>query len=154
TPANVQGKINEMCGLAPTDDILLFEEIKYAESVMCDAMDLKVTFKLEQMEDGDIVCVQHSNPLAQEGAAAAAVAAAGAAVRRGGSGGGSAVRYPDVPSFLKYARNRQLAHLQQLHQTKVPSVRNCATGGGAMGSTGRCNQVVEGGVIGGELSGR
>ncbi|CAI7871880.1 unnamed protein product, partial [Closterium sp. NIES-53] len=104
-------------------------EIKYAESVMCDAMDLKVTFKLEHMEDGDIVCVQHSNPLAQEGAAAAAaaaaVAAARAAVGRGGSGGGSAVRYPDVPSFLKYARNRQLAHLQQLHQTKVPSVRNC-----------------------------
>ncbi|CAI7781268.1 unnamed protein product, partial [Closterium sp. NIES-53] len=114
TPADVQGKINEMCGLAPTDDILLFE----------------VTFKLEQMEDGDIVCVQHSNSLAQEGAAAtaaaaAAVAAAGAAVGRGGSGGGSAVRYPDVPSFLKYARNRQLAHLKQLHQTKVPSVRNC-----------------------------
>ncbi|CAI7826898.1 unnamed protein product [Closterium sp. NIES-54] len=98
-----------MCGLAPTDDNLLFE-VRVGREEGCNVS-------------------AHSNPLAQEGAAAAAaaaaVAAARAAVGRGGSGGGSAVRYPDVPSFLKYARNRQLAHLQQLHQTKVPSVRNC-----------------------------
>ncbi|CAI7755295.1 unnamed protein product [Closterium sp. NIES-53] len=72
TPADVRGKINKMCGLAPTDDILLFEEIKFEPSVMCEALDRTVTFKGAELEDGDIVCVQRAKPLAPEGAAGAA----------------------------------------------------------------------------------
>ncbi|CAI5532798.1 unnamed protein product, partial [Closterium sp. Naga37s-1] len=72
TPADVRGKINKMCGLAPTDDILLFEEIKFEPSVMCEALDRTVTFKGAELEDGDIVCVQRTKPLAPEGAAGAA----------------------------------------------------------------------------------
>ncbi|CAI5485408.1 unnamed protein product [Closterium sp. Naga37s-1] len=103
-PGDVREKVKEMCDLAPTNDILLFEELKFEPSVICVALEDKVTFKGAKLEDGDIVCVQHANLLAQEGAAAAAGAT--------GSGGGSVVRYPDVPSFLEYARNRQLMHLQ------------------------------------------
>ncbi|CAI7833682.1 unnamed protein product [Closterium sp. NIES-53] len=66
---------------------------------MCEALDFKVTFKRAQLEDGDIVCVQCANPLAQGGAAAAAWAT--------GRIDGSAVRYPDVPSFLEYVSNRK-----------------------------------------------
>ncbi|CAI6001304.1 unnamed protein product [Closterium sp. NIES-65] len=51
TPADVRGKVNEICGLAPTDDILLFEEIKFELSVMCEALDRTVTFKGGQLED-------------------------------------------------------------------------------------------------------
>ncbi|CAI6008719.1 unnamed protein product [Closterium sp. NIES-65] len=70
TPADVRGKVNEICGLPPTDDILLFEaiqtsplsplpplfpptpqEIKFELSVMCEALDRTVTFKGGQLED-------------------------------------------------------------------------------------------------------
>ncbi|CAI6008692.1 unnamed protein product [Closterium sp. NIES-65] len=105
-PADVRGKINEMCGLAPTDDILLFEEIKYEPSVMCEAMDCTVTFKGGQLDDGDIICVQRAKQLAQEGAVGTA-----------GSGGSAVrVRYPDVPSFLEYVRNRHVVHFRRLEK--------------------------------------
>ncbi|CAI7829765.1 unnamed protein product [Closterium sp. NIES-53] len=68
------------------------QEIKFEPSVMCKALDRTVTFKGAQLEDGDIVCVQRAKPLAPEGAAGAA------------RSGESAVRYPDVPSFLEYVR--------------------------------------------------
>ncbi|CAI5502911.1 unnamed protein product [Closterium sp. Naga37s-1] len=105
TPADVRGKINEMCGLSFTDDILLFEEIKFEPSVMCEAMDCTVTFRGGQLEDGDIICVQRAKPLAREGAAAGAAGS-----------GGSTVRYPDVPSFLEYVRNRQVVHFRRLEK--------------------------------------
>ncbi|CAI7812546.1 unnamed protein product [Closterium sp. NIES-53] len=110
-PGDVRGKINEMCGLPPTEDILMYEEIKFDPSVMCEAMDRKVTFKGGQLEDGDIVCVQRASlpPPTADGAAEGAAAA--------GNGGG-AVRYPDVPSFLEYVRNRQVVHFRRLEKPK------------------------------------
>ncbi|CAI7883773.1 unnamed protein product [Closterium sp. NIES-54] len=74
-------------------------------------MDRKVTFKGGQLEDGDIVCVQRASlpPPTADGAAEGAAAA--------GNGGG-AVRYPDVPSFLEYVRNRQVVHFRRLEKPK------------------------------------
>ncbi|GJP56486.1 hypothetical protein CLOM_g15553 [Closterium sp. NIES-68] len=94
-PGDVRGKINEMCGLAHTEEILLFEEIKFEPSVMCEPMDRKITFKGGQLEDGDIVCVQRVPRPGQE-----------------------TVRHPDVPSFLEYVRNRQVVHFRRLEKPK------------------------------------
>ncbi|KAJ0087958.1 hypothetical protein Patl1_32831 [Pistacia atlantica] len=53
---------------------------------MCEHLDKRTSFRLSQIEDGDIICFQKSPPLESEGEC----------------------RYPDVPSFLEYVHNRQV----------------------------------------------
>ncbi|XP_074566066.1 ubiquitin C-terminal hydrolase 13-like isoform X2 [Curcuma longa] len=84
-PADILSKLNEMAGFSPSVEIQLFEEIKFEPNVMCDHIDNNVPFHSSQLEDGDIICYQKSLPL----------------------GCNDQIRYPDVPSFLEYIRNRQ-----------------------------------------------
>jgi ubiquitin carboxyl-terminal hydrolase 7 len=72
------------------------QEIKFEPNVMCEHIDKKATFKASQLEDGDILCYQKALTREQE----------------------ESYRYPDVPSFLEYIRNRQVVHFRHLEKPK------------------------------------
>ncbi|XP_020097199.1 ubiquitin carboxyl-terminal hydrolase 12-like isoform X2 [Ananas comosus] len=95
-PTEILTKLNKMAGFSPSEEIELYEEIKFEPSVMCEHIDKRLTFRSSQLEDGDIICYQRS-PLLE-----------------------SADRfwYPDVPSFLEYVHNRQVVHFRSLEKPK------------------------------------
>ncbi|KAH8955666.1 hypothetical protein BDL97_08G152600 [Sphagnum fallax] len=95
-PTDILEKLNEMAGFAPTEEIQLYEEIKFEPNVMCEHIDKKATFKASQLEDGDILCYQKALTREEE----------------------ESYRYPDVPSFLEYIRNRQVVHFRHLEKPK------------------------------------
>ncbi|KAF2289569.1 hypothetical protein GH714_037204 [Hevea brasiliensis] len=92
-PMEILAKLNQMAGFAPDEEIELYEEIKFEPCVMCEHLDKRTSFRLSQIEDGDIICFQKSPPLQGE----------------------EDCRYPDVPSFLEYVHNRQDASLKDVH---------------------------------------
>ncbi|XP_013611649.1 PREDICTED: ubiquitin carboxyl-terminal hydrolase 12-like isoform X1 [Brassica oleracea var. oleracea] len=94
-PMDITGKLNEMAGFAPGEEIELFEEIKFEPCVMCEHLDKKTSFKLCQIEDGDIICFQ--KPFGNKEIEC---------------------RYPAVPSFLEYVQNRQLVRFRALEKPK------------------------------------
>ncbi|KAM7262159.1 hypothetical protein ACFE04_021236 [Oxalis oulophora] len=87
-PIEILEKLNKMAGFAPNEEIELYEEIKFEPSVMCEHLDKRTTFRLSQIEDGDIICFQKAPQLESE----------------------ESCQYPDVPSFLEYVHNRQNRH--------------------------------------------
>ncbi|GLT65310.1 hypothetical protein SLA2020_377490, partial [Shorea laevis] len=93
-PIEFIAKLNQMAGFAPDEEIELYEEIKFEPSVMCEQLDKRTSFRLSQIEDGDIICFQKS-PLENE-----------------------EFRYPDVPSFLEYVHNRQIVRFRSLERPK------------------------------------
>ncbi|KAH0927445.1 hypothetical protein HID58_019701 [Brassica napus] len=94
-PMDIVGQLNQMAGFAPDEEIELFEEIKFEPCVMCEQLDKKTSFRLSQIEDGDIICFQ--KPLSiQE----------------------NECPYPDVPSFLAYVQNREVVRFRTLEKTK------------------------------------
>ncbi|XP_010557963.1 PREDICTED: ubiquitin carboxyl-terminal hydrolase 12-like [Tarenaya hassleriana] len=95
-PMDIIEKLNEMAGFAPDQEIELFEEIKYEPCVMCEHLDKKTSFRLCQIEDGDIICYQ--KVLTDKDS--------------------SECQYPDVPSFLEYVQNRQLVRFRSLEKPK------------------------------------
>ncbi|XP_057507402.1 ubiquitin C-terminal hydrolase 13-like isoform X2 [Actinidia eriantha] len=95
-PTEILTKLNEMAGYAPDEEIDLYEEIKFEPQVMCDPIDQKITFRFNQLEDGDIICFQKSLPKETS----------------------NQFRYPDVPSFLEYVHNRQVVHFRVLEKPK------------------------------------
>ncbi|KAF8673527.1 hypothetical protein HU200_048610 [Digitaria exilis] len=95
-PSEILEKLNEMAGFSPDQEIDLYEEIKFEPSVMCETVDKKLTFRSNQLLDGDIICFQKS-PRADHD---------------------TQVRYPDVPSFLEYVHNRQVVHFRSLEKPK------------------------------------
>ncbi|XP_024389478.1 ubiquitin C-terminal hydrolase 12 isoform X2 [Physcomitrium patens] len=95
-PADILERLNEMAGFPPNEEIQLYEEIKFEPNVMCEHIEKKSTFKASQLEDGDIICYQRALTREQE----------------------LASRYPDVPSFLEYVRNRQIVHFRRLDKPK------------------------------------
>ncbi|XP_076890781.1 ubiquitin C-terminal hydrolase 12-like isoform X1 [Bidens hawaiensis] len=124
-PTEILPKLNELAGFAPDEEIELFEvnlfvclidmilcytinhfncflnsplffqEIKFEPNVMCEHIDIKLTFRASQLEDGDIICFQ--KPL---------------------QSGTVKCRYPDVPSFLEYVHNRQVVRFRSLEKPK------------------------------------
>ncbi|KAG2683200.1 hypothetical protein I3760_10G021700 [Carya illinoinensis] len=85
-PIEILGKLNQMAGFAPDEEIELYEEIKFEPCVMCEHLDKRTSFRSSQIEDGDIICFQKSpRPESEE-----------------------ECRYPDVSSFLEYVHNRQV----------------------------------------------
>ncbi|CAH8312564.1 unnamed protein product [Eruca vesicaria subsp. sativa] len=94
-PMDITGKLNEMAGFAPDEEIELFEEIKFEPCVMCERLDKKTSFKLCQIEDGDIICFQKLLGNKE-----------------------TECRYPAVPSFLEYVQNRQLVRFRALEKPK------------------------------------
>ncbi|CAN8298447.1 unnamed protein product [Cochlearia groenlandica] len=94
-PMDIIGKLNEMAGFAPAEEIELFEEIKFDPSVMCEHLDKKTSFRLCQIEDGDIICFQ--KPLVNKDIECS---------------------YPTAPLFLEYVQNRQLVRFRALEKPK------------------------------------
>ncbi|KAG1358578.1 putative Ubiquitin carboxyl-terminal hydrolase 13 [Cocos nucifera] len=95
-PSEILTKLNELAGYSPNEEIELYEEIKFEPSVMCEHIDKKLTFRSSQLEDGDIICYQKSPAVESD----------------------DQFRYPDVPSFLEYVRNRQVVHFRSLEKPK------------------------------------
>ncbi|KAE9619222.1 putative ubiquitinyl hydrolase 1 [Lupinus albus] len=94
-PMDILTKLIEMAGFALDEEIELFEEIKSEPHVMCEHVDINVTFHANQLEDGDIICIQKT--LVENG---------------------EQFRYPDVPSFLEYVHNRQVVRFRYLEKPK------------------------------------
>ncbi|XWS56120.1 hypothetical protein CRYUN_Cryun09bG0059200 [Craigia yunnanensis] len=95
-PIEYTVKLNQMAGFAPDEEIELYEEIKFEPCVMCEHLDKRCSFRLSQIEDGDIICFQKSPPIENE----------------------EACRFPDVPSFLEYVHNRQIVRFRSLERPK------------------------------------
>ncbi|KAJ7975928.1 ubiquitin carboxyl-terminal hydrolase 12 [Quillaja saponaria] len=94
-PIDILPKLNQMAGFDPDEQIELYEEIKFEPCVMCEHLDKRISFRLSQIEDGDIICFQKSALL-----------------------DGEECRYPDIPSFLHYVHNRQIVHFRSLERPK------------------------------------
>ncbi|XP_038697160.1 ubiquitin carboxyl-terminal hydrolase 12 isoform X1 [Tripterygium wilfordii] len=94
-PIEILSKLNQMAGFAPDEEIELYEEIKSEPTVMCEHIDKKTSFRLSQIEDGDIICFQKCSVESE-----------------------TEFRYPDVPSFLEYVHNRQMVHFRSLDRPK------------------------------------
>ncbi|EMS52242.1 Ubiquitin carboxyl-terminal hydrolase 12 [Triticum urartu] len=95
-PQDILPKLRKMAGFLQDDDVELYEEIKFEPNVMCEYIDNRIIFRSCQLEDGDIVCFQKSpKPDTAD-----------------------QFRYPDVPSFLVYIRNRQVVHFRSLEKPK------------------------------------
>ncbi|NP_001346281.1 Ubiquitin carboxyl-terminal hydrolase 12 [Zea mays] len=95
-PQDILPKLKMLAGFSQDDDIELYEEIKFEPNVMCEYIDNRLLFRSCQLEDGDIICFQKSSK-------------ADSADR---------YRFPDVPSFLTYIRNRQVVHFRSLEKPK------------------------------------
>ncbi|KAJ6923886.1 ubiquitin carboxyl-terminal hydrolase 12 [Populus alba x Populus x berolinensis] len=95
-PIEILAKLNQMAGFPPDEDIELYEEIKFEPCVMCEHLDNRASFRISQIEDGDIICFLKSPPLEKE----------------------EDCRYPDVPSYLEYVHNRQVVHFRSLEKPK------------------------------------
>nr|XP_023929858.1 ubiquitin carboxyl-terminal hydrolase 12-like isoform X3 [Quercus suber] len=106
-PVKILAKLNEMAGFSADEEIELYEEIKFEPAIMCECIDKKMTFHASQLEDGDIVCFQKSPQV----------------------GSSDQYRYPDVPSFLDYVKNRQVVESVPRAQTKtkvIPSTQEAS----------------------------
>ncbi|GMN39634.1 hypothetical protein TIFTF001_008866 [Ficus carica] len=95
-PIEILGKLDQMAGFASDEEIELYEEIKFDPCVMCEHLDKRASFRLSQIEDGDIICFQKAAPTETE----------------------EACKYPDVPSYLEYVHNRQIVHFRVLERPK------------------------------------
>ncbi|XP_037414267.1 ubiquitin carboxyl-terminal hydrolase 13-like isoform X2 [Triticum dicoccoides] len=93
TPSDIVPKLNEIAGFQPDEDIELYEEIKFEPNIMCEPVDCDVSFSLNQIADGDILCYQKRCSLDQH-------------------------RHPNVSSFFEYVHNRQVVHFRLLEKPK------------------------------------
>ncbi|TMW96090.1 hypothetical protein EJD97_007923 [Solanum chilense] len=78
-------KLKELVGFSPDDEIDLFEEIQFQPSVWCEKLNIMLSIRDYQLEDGDIICFQKSlrNQCREQ------------------------YRFPEVPLFLKYVYSWQ-----------------------------------------------
>nr|GEW40507.1 ubiquitin carboxyl-terminal hydrolase 12-like isoform X2 [Tanacetum cinerariifolium] len=95
-PIEIIPKLNQFAGFSPDEEIELYEEIKFEPSVMCERLEKRASFRSSQLEDGDIICFQKPPQ----------------------SFDYEKYRYPDVPSFLEYVKNRQMVHFRSLDRPK------------------------------------
>ncbi|KAK1389757.1 ubiquitin carboxyl-terminal hydrolase 12 [Heracleum sosnowskyi] len=95
-PVDILKRLNELAGFDTDEEIELYEEVKFEPCVMCDRLDMRASFRMSQIEDGDIICFQKIPNLQSE----------------------EEYRYPDVPSYLEYVKNRQIVHMRSLERPK------------------------------------
>ncbi|KAM0883676.1 hypothetical protein ACQ4PT_031462 [Festuca glaucescens] len=95
-PSDIVQKLNEIAGFQPDEDIELYEEIKFEPTVMCEPVDVDVSFSSSQISDGDIICYQKRCSLDRM----------------------DQHRHPNVPSFFEYIHNRQVVHFRLLDKPK------------------------------------
>ncbi|XP_013611723.1 PREDICTED: ubiquitin carboxyl-terminal hydrolase 13 isoform X1 [Brassica oleracea var. oleracea] len=94
-PMDIVGQLNQMAGFAPDEEIELYEEIKFEPCVLCEHLDKKTSFRLSQIENGDIICYQKPISIQE-----------------------NECPYPDVPSFLEYVHNREVVRFRALEKPK------------------------------------
>ncbi|GAU12345.1 hypothetical protein TSUD_252960 [Trifolium subterraneum] len=79
-PSEILTNLNKLADYDPDEEIDLYEEIKFEPYVMCEPVDKKLSFQQSQLENGDIICFQKASAMDNV----------------------KLIRYPDVPSYLKY----------------------------------------------------
>lgn len=94
--SDIVPKLNEIAGFQPDEDIELYEEIKFEPNIMCEQIDYDVSFSLNQLVDGDILCYQKRCSLDIT----------------------DQHRHPNVSSFFEYVHNRQVVHFRLLDKPK------------------------------------
>ncbi|KAJ4898182.1 Ubiquitin carboxyl-terminal hydrolase 13 [Raphanus sativus] len=94
-PMDIIGELIQMAGFTPDEEIELFEEIKFQPCVMCEQLDKNTSFRLSQIEDGDIICYQKALSIQDD-----------------------EYSYPDVPLFLEYVQNREVVRFRTLEKPK------------------------------------
>ncbi|GER44811.1 ubiquitin carboxyl-terminal hydrolase, partial [Striga asiatica] len=95
-PIEILANLNELAGFAPDEEIELFEEIKFEPRLMCVSLDKGSSFRLNEIEDGDIIWFQKQLSPESE----------------------MQFRFPDVPFFMHYVKNRQVVHFRALEKPK------------------------------------
>ncbi|XP_071709501.1 ubiquitin C-terminal hydrolase 13-like isoform X2 [Rutidosis leptorrhynchoides] len=95
TPYEMISKLNERAGFSPDEDIYFFEERYFEPHVMCEELARKCSFILRNIGDGDIIYFQKIPQFEYE----------------------EEYRYPDVPSYLEYVKNRQTVRFRSLDRT-------------------------------------
>ncbi|XP_020222198.1 ubiquitin carboxyl-terminal hydrolase 12 isoform X2 [Cajanus cajan] len=95
-PLDIYSTLNQMAGFAVDEEIELFEEIKFDPRVMCEHVNEMLSFQINQLEDGDIICYQKAPK----------------------AGSGEQFHHPNVPSFLEYVHNRQVVRFRILAKPK------------------------------------
>jgi hypothetical protein len=61
-PSDILPKLRSLAGFCASEPIELYEEIKFDPSVMCEAIDIHLTFSDSGITTGDIICYQKSLP--------------------------------------------------------------------------------------------
>jgi len=88
----MHGEMCKMAGLPVETPLLIYEEIKFEPSVMCERINSNSTLVVLQLEPGDIICFQRAlGPEAE-----------------------AKLRRPTVKSFLDFIRNRQIITFKAL----------------------------------------
>nr|CAB3478443.1 unnamed protein product [Digitaria exilis] len=95
-PSDIAERLNEIAGFPSDEDIELYEEVKFEPCVMCEPIDTDVSFRLSQIEDGDIICYQ----------------------KRCLPDKMDQYLYATVPSFFEYIRNKQVVRFRLLEKPK------------------------------------
>ncbi|CAI5509059.1 unnamed protein product [Closterium sp. Naga37s-1] len=95
-PADVLGRIKELCGLAANEDVLLFEERNSGMDVESKPVDKASTFEGMKLKEAGILWVQKALIAAYR----------------------SIVKHPDVPLFLKFVQTQQVVHFRRLENPR------------------------------------
>uniref|UniRef100_A0A0D9VVE1 RING-type E3 ubiquitin transferase n=1 Tax=Leersia perrieri TaxID=77586 RepID=A0A0D9VVE1_9ORYZ len=61
-PSEILPKLRSLAGFSASETIELYEEIKFDPSVMCEPIDIDLTFSASEIITGDIICYQKSPP--------------------------------------------------------------------------------------------
>ncbi|CAI8613621.1 unnamed protein product [Vicia faba] len=99
-PSDILARLNEMAGFDPDQEIELYEEISFKPNVMCEPVDKKLTFKANELENGDIICFQKSSAMDNE----------------------KHFPFPDVPSYLQFVHIYELpisSFSQRIRRSKI-----------------------------------
>ncbi|KAL5101399.1 hypothetical protein RYX36_005726 [Vicia faba] len=86
-PTKILKNLNRLAGNDPNEDIQLYEEIRFEPNVMCVPVNIRLTYLESELQNGDILCFQKASAIFNNK---------------------NNLRYPDVPSYLKYVHNRQV----------------------------------------------
>uniref|UniRef100_A0A0E0D2A3 Ubiquitin carboxyl-terminal hydrolase 7 ICP0-binding domain-containing protein n=1 Tax=Oryza meridionalis TaxID=40149 RepID=A0A0E0D2A3_9ORYZ len=61
-PSDILPKLRSLAGFCASEPIELYEEVDFDPSVMCEAIDIDLTFSASGIMTGDIICYQKSPP--------------------------------------------------------------------------------------------
>ncbi|CAL5190561.1 unnamed protein product [Lathyrus oleraceus] len=83
-PSKMLRKLNGLAGYDLDEELELYEEIMFKPNLMCEPVNIRLTFLENELDNGDILCFQKALTIDDR----------------------KYFRYPDVPSYFKYVHNR------------------------------------------------